>query len=147
VNPNYPEVDLQRRELREAGAVIKRQIHVVSAGRERDIDAAFTTFVRQKTDALLVANDPFFLSRRDQIVALAARHAIPAIYSPLVELPVPVLDSVLANPPAGFGRIEEQALRDLRWQVHVLADEIPGEGTGGTSFAPVRLPTKVIGIA
>jgi hypothetical protein len=42
---------------------------------------------------------------------------------PLVELRVPVLDSVLANPPAGFGRIEEQALRDLRWQVHVLADE------------------------
>jgi hypothetical protein len=42
---------------------------------------------------------------------------------PLVELRVPVLDSVLANPPAGFGHIEDQALRDLRWQVHVLADE------------------------
>jgi len=42
---------------------------------------------------------------------------------PLVELRVPVLDSVLANPPAGFGHIEEQALRDVRWQVHLLADE------------------------
>jgi hypothetical protein len=41
---------------------------------------------------------------------------------PLVELRVPVLDSVLANPPDGFGHIEDQALRDLRWQVHVLAD-------------------------
>jgi len=81
VNPNYPDVELQRRELQETAAVIKQQIRVVSAGRERDIDSAFTTFVRQKTDALLVANDPFFLSRRDQIVALAARHAIPAIYS------------------------------------------------------------------
>ncbi len=39
---------------------------------------------------------------------------------PLVELRVPVLDSVLANPPDGFGHIEDQALRDLRWQVHVL---------------------------
>jgi putative ABC transport system substrate-binding protein len=81
VNPNYPDVDLQRRELQEAATVIKRQIHVVSAGAERDIDAAFTTFVQQKTDALLVANDPYFLSRRNQIVALAARHAIPSIYS------------------------------------------------------------------
>src|SRR6266404_5584689 len=36
--------------------------------------------------------------------------------------PLPVLDSVLANPPDGFGHIEDQALRDLRWQVHVLAD-------------------------
>jgi len=81
VNPNYPDVDLQRRELQEAARVIKQQIHVVSAGAERDIDAAFRTLVQQKTDALLVANDPFFVSRRDQIAALAARHAIPAIYS------------------------------------------------------------------
>src|SRR5260370_3329022 len=47
---------------------------------------------------------------------------------PLVELPVPVLDSVLANPPAGFGRIEEQALRDLRWQVHSLASDARAAG-------------------
>jgi putative tryptophan/tyrosine transport system substrate-binding protein len=81
VNPNYPDVDLQRRELQEAATVIKQPIHVVSAGAERDIDAVFRTLVQQKTDALLVANDPFFVSRRDQIAALAARHAIPAIYS------------------------------------------------------------------
>ncbi len=42
---------------------------------------------------------------------------------PLVELRVPVLDSVLANPPVGFGHIEEQALRDARWHVQLLADE------------------------
>ena len=81
VNPNYPDVDLQRRELQEAATVIKQPIHVVSAGAERDIDAVFRTLVQQKTDALLVANDPFFVSRRDQIAALAARYAIPAIYS------------------------------------------------------------------
>jgi putative ABC transport system substrate-binding protein len=80
VNPNYPDVDLQRRELREAGAVIKRQINVVRAGTEHEIDAAFVTLVQQKADALLVANDPFFLGRRDQLIALATRHAIPAIY-------------------------------------------------------------------
>jgi len=82
VNPNYPEADLQRRELQEAAEAIKQQtIHVVSAASESDIDAAFETLVQRGTDALLVANDPYFDSRRDQIAALAARHAIPAIYS------------------------------------------------------------------
>src|SRR5258707_2142276 len=50
----------------------------------------------------------------------------------LVELRVPVLDSVLANLPDGFGHIEDQALRDLRWQVHVLADNARASlGTSG----------------
>jgi putative ABC transport system substrate-binding protein len=81
VNPNYPDVDLQRRELQEAARAIRQQIHVVNAGAERELDVAFATLVQQRTDALLVANDPFFVSRRDQIAALAARHSIPAIYS------------------------------------------------------------------
>ncbi len=81
VNPNYPDVDLQRRELQEAAGAIRRQIRIVNAGAERDIDASLATLAQQKTDVLLVGNDPFFLSRRDQIVGLVARHAIPAIYS------------------------------------------------------------------
>jgi putative ABC transport system substrate-binding protein len=81
VNPNYSEADLQRRELQEAAQTIHQQIQVVSAGALRDIDTAFASLVERKTDALLVANDPFFESNRDQIVGLAARHAMPAIYS------------------------------------------------------------------
>jgi putative tryptophan/tyrosine transport system substrate-binding protein len=46
----------------------------------RDIDTAFASLVQQGAGALIVANDPFFLGRRDQIVALAAHHALPAIY-------------------------------------------------------------------
>jgi putative ABC transport system substrate-binding protein len=80
VNPNYPDADLQLRELQEAAGAIRQQIHVVSASTERDIDTAFATLVQQGADALLVANDPFFASRRGQLVALAARHALPAIY-------------------------------------------------------------------
>jgi putative tryptophan/tyrosine transport system substrate-binding protein len=81
VNPNYPDVDLQMRELQDAGAAIKQGIQIVRAGTESDIGAAFATLARQHADALLVANDPFFASQRDQIVALAARHGIPVIYS------------------------------------------------------------------
>src|SRR5450759_3926821 len=53
---------------------------VVKAATEGDIDAAFTAVVEQRGGALVMQTDPFFLSRRDQIVALAARHALPAIY-------------------------------------------------------------------
>jgi putative tryptophan/tyrosine transport system substrate-binding protein len=80
VNPHYPDVEVQRQELNEASTVIKREIHIVSASAERDLDEAFRTLVQQKTGALLVANDPFFQSLRHHIVALAARHAIPTIY-------------------------------------------------------------------
>jgi putative tryptophan/tyrosine transport system substrate-binding protein len=81
VNPDSSESDLQLRELQEVGGAIKHQIHIVSARTEGDVDIAFATLVQRHADALLVANDPFFNSSRAQIVALAARHAIPACYS------------------------------------------------------------------
>jgi putative tryptophan/tyrosine transport system substrate-binding protein len=81
VNPYYPDVDLQLREIQDAAGAIKQQILVVRAGTEGDIDAAFAALAQERADALLVANDPFFVNRRNQIAALAARHAIPVIYS------------------------------------------------------------------
>ena len=80
VNPGYSDADFQVRELQEAAAAIKLQIVVVRAGTESDIDTAIASLVQQRVEALLVANDPFFDSRREQITALAARHAIAAIY-------------------------------------------------------------------
>jgi putative ABC transport system substrate-binding protein len=53
---------------------------VVTASAKNEIDTALTTVVGQRGGAIVVQADPFFLSRRDQIVALAARHALPAIY-------------------------------------------------------------------
>ena len=81
VNPNYPEADLQRQELQEAAHAIGQSIHIISAGTPSEIDAAFSTFAQYGTDALVVANDPLFLARRDQFALLTMRQAIPAIYS------------------------------------------------------------------
>jgi putative tryptophan/tyrosine transport system substrate-binding protein len=80
VNPKGYDEDLQRRELQDAAESIRQRTLVVGASTEPDIETAFTTLVQRRADALLVAIDPYFASRRDQIVALAARHTLPAIY-------------------------------------------------------------------
>jgi putative tryptophan/tyrosine transport system substrate-binding protein len=80
VNPNYPAADIQQRALRETAATTGLQLRIEAAGTERDIDAAFARLVEQGADMLLVANDPFFQSRRDQIVTLVVRLGLPASF-------------------------------------------------------------------
>jgi ABC-type uncharacterized transport system substrate-binding protein len=80
VNPSYPDHDLQLRKLQQGGVAIGKQINIVRAATAPDIDTAFASLVQKGADALIVANDPFFVSRRAQIVALAASHRIPAMY-------------------------------------------------------------------
>ena len=79
-NPNFPDAESQRRDLQEAAQVIAQRVVFLDADSERDIDAAFASLVQQRAGALLVASDPFLFSRRDQIVGLAARHSVPAVY-------------------------------------------------------------------
>src|SRR6516164_185607 len=80
VNPNRPDVDAQTKDLRAKADDMKLQLVVEKAGAEGDIKTAFKTLARQKVDALLVTADPFFNSRRAQVVALAAEHKLPAVY-------------------------------------------------------------------
>jgi putative tryptophan/tyrosine transport system substrate-binding protein len=80
VNPNYPDAESQRKDATEAARIIGLQAHVVNLGSGSDFDGAFATLVQLKAGALLVSADVLFLSRRDQLVALAAHHKIPAIY-------------------------------------------------------------------
>lgn len=80
INPNRPDVANQMKDVHAGAKTLGRQLLVVSASTERDIDGAFATLVEQRVDALLVTADPFLSSRRLQLVALAARHALPAIY-------------------------------------------------------------------
>jgi putative ABC transport system substrate-binding protein len=80
VNPNYSGVEDQLREVQEAAASLGMQLVIVRANVESDFDAAFSTLVQQRATALLVCASPFFNIRRQQLVVLAARHALPAIY-------------------------------------------------------------------
>jgi len=80
VNPSYPDHDLQLRELEQAADAIGQMIKVVQATSTNDIERAFSSLVQMSANALIVANDPFFVNCRDQIVELAAKHRIPAMY-------------------------------------------------------------------
>ena len=80
VNPGSPSIEQITREVQEAAGRRAVQLHILKAGSEGEIDAAFTTLARLQAGGLLVSSDPFFTSRRGQFVALAARDAVPAIY-------------------------------------------------------------------
>jgi putative ABC transport system substrate-binding protein len=81
INPaNATNAETTLREVQEAARSIGLQIHVLNASTSREIDAAFATLARERPDALFVAAESFFLSRRVQFVNLAARERIPAAY-------------------------------------------------------------------
>jgi putative ABC transport system substrate-binding protein len=81
VNPSGPEAESAISEVSLASQALGLELFVVKASSENKIDAAFATLAQERVGALLVGNDVFFYSRREQIVALAARHAMPAIYN------------------------------------------------------------------
>ena len=81
INPTGLNADSTLRDLHAAADTVGQQIQVVNASTEHDFDTAIATAVRQGAGALFVGADPLFTDGRDQLVAFAARHAIPAIYS------------------------------------------------------------------
>jgi ABC-type uncharacterized transport system substrate-binding protein len=80
-NPDNANAQAVTREVTAAAPAMAVAIDVVQASDRSGIDAAFATLVRNKADALIVAADPFFFSRRLQLATLATRHALPAIYN------------------------------------------------------------------
>ena len=80
LNPTNPNSERELNELREAASAVGQRIEVVKASSASDIDAAFGLLVEQRVNALFVAPDGFFLNQRDQLIALTARHALPATY-------------------------------------------------------------------
>jgi putative tryptophan/tyrosine transport system substrate-binding protein len=80
VNPNNAVARLDTSDVKAAADRLGKKLIVVDAGTKYELDSAFATIVEQNGRALAVQTDPFFLGQRDQIVLLAARHAVPAIY-------------------------------------------------------------------
>jgi ABC-type uncharacterized transport system substrate-binding protein len=80
LNPTNANFQTQLRGVQDAARDLGQQVSILSANTEREIDVAFATVAQSGARALLVGSDPFFSSERDQVIALAARYAIPAIY-------------------------------------------------------------------
>src|SRR5262249_47419108 len=79
-NPANPNAETHLGEVVAGAQAIGQRVEVFNAGSEAAIDAAFANMVQRRASALLVADDPFFTDRREQLVGLSRRHAVPAIY-------------------------------------------------------------------
>ena len=80
VNPRSPVAEPQTRDAETAAQALGLKLRVLRAVTENDFDQVFAGLVQERADALLVSADPFFYSRREHLIALAARHAIPTLY-------------------------------------------------------------------
>jgi putative ABC transport system substrate-binding protein len=128
VNPNYPEASLQVRDLEDAAGALGLQISVANADTENGVDAAIARLARQGVGGLLVANDPVLTSRRAQIVALAARYALPASYS--------LREDVVSGGLFSYGTsLAEQFRQAGLYTGRILKGAAPAD-------LPVTLPTK-----
>jgi putative ABC transport system substrate-binding protein len=80
VNPGNPNVELQLRDVREAASRLGVEVIPFNAGAQEEFEGIFSTMAQRQVGALLVAGDPFFFSRHNNLIALAAQHRLPAIY-------------------------------------------------------------------
>ncbi len=81
MNANNPQFASQLRDMRAAASAVGMQLHILRAGTDHEINTAFDSIAQNRISALAVASDSFFNTHRDNLVALAARHAVPAMYS------------------------------------------------------------------
>jgi putative ABC transport system substrate-binding protein len=128
INPNNPTAETDIQESQAAARALALRLRIVKASSERDLDAAFTTLVEQRAGALFVSGDPLFFSQRDELAALAARHAMPAIYDRR--------EFVEAGGLVGYGTQFANAYREVGvYAGRILKGEKPGD-------LPVIQPTK-----
>jgi putative ABC transport system substrate-binding protein len=128
VNPKLPDGGSQWKDVEQAARVMGQQVHVVHAGSEDEFNSAFATLVQLNAGALLVGVDVLFINRRDQLVALAARHAIPTIY--------PLREFVLAGGLIGYASDLSHGYRQAGIYVgRILKGTKPGD-------LPVVQPTS-----
>jgi ABC-type uncharacterized transport system substrate-binding protein len=103
VNPANAQTETTLRDVEAAASATGLQIQIIKAGTSREIDGAFAILARDRVDALFIPPDPLFISRRIQMVQLAARHALPATY--------PVRDFAVAGGLMSYGTNTADAWR------------------------------------
>jgi putative tryptophan/tyrosine transport system substrate-binding protein len=128
VNPNSPNGEMQANDIQAAARSAGQQIDILNASTIREIDAAFARLAQMRADALLVAADPVFFNRASQLVVLATRHAIPALYSRREFVAMGGLMSYGPN-------IDEMYRTAGVYAGRILKGEKPGD-------LPIQLPTK-----
>jgi len=80
INPSSPLADDQKQEVRKAGNAVDRRVEIATPAEEQQLEPAFASLVERQATALLVSADPFFDTRRNEIVALAAKYKMPTMY-------------------------------------------------------------------
>jgi putative ABC transport system substrate-binding protein len=129
VNPGYfPQAEMQVSDIQTAARRVGLEVSILNASTIRDIDAAFGKLGQMRADTLLVMTDSFFFTRAAQLVVLAARHAIPSLYSRREFAAAGGLMSYSANIYESYRLLGIYAAR-------ILKGEKPGD-------LPIQLPTK-----
>jgi putative ABC transport system substrate-binding protein len=128
-NANFPGAEAQLRDVQEAGRRLQLQILVINASTDDQIDAGFAALAQRPADAAFISADPFLSSRQDRVIALAARHKVPAIY-----------DLRLATDAGGLISYGSNSLDTHRWAGVYAGRILKGEKPGDL---PVLQPTKI----
>jgi putative tryptophan/tyrosine transport system substrate-binding protein len=129
INPTNPTAETISKDVQASARVLGQVVHILNASTEREIDTAFERIAELRAGALLVTNDAFFNNRPGQFIALAARHALPAIY--------PWREFVLAGGLMSYGTSIAYLYREVGIYVgRVLKGEKPAD-------LPVQQATKV----
>ena len=127
VNPS-PDAEGERRDVQAAAQAIGQQLIILDASSDRDIETAFATFVQLGAGALFASTGAFMISHRERLVALAARHALPASYA--------ARETVMAGGLMSYGTSLPDALHQVGvYTGRILKGEKPGD-------LPVMRPTK-----
>ena len=128
VNPNSPNTAQTSREVEEAARVKGVQLRILKASTESEIDGAFIALDQLHVDGLVIGTDPFFNNRRDQLVALASRYAVPTVY--------PFRESAVSGGLISYGANGAAIFRQLGIHAgRILKGEKPAD-------LPVQQPTK-----
>jgi putative ABC transport system substrate-binding protein len=129
INPRNPNAESEARNTEAAAQQIGRELRVLTASNEGEIDAALASLAQPPGTALMIATDPFFFARRDQLAALAARYAIPTIHFHRAFAAAGGLISYGAT-------ITEETRMAGRYTGRILAGEKPGD-------LPILQPSKI----